>query len=44
MVTRMDRDVGRLMALLKELKLDDNTVVFFCSDNGAVAAPRGRAR
>lgn len=36
MVTRMDRDVGRLMALLKELKIDDRTVVFFCSDNGAV--------
>jgi arylsulfatase A len=34
MITRMDRDVGRLMALLKELKLDENTVVFFASDNG----------
>lgn len=36
MVTRMDRDVGRLMALLKELKIDERTIVFFCSDNGAV--------
>ena len=35
MITRMDRDVGRLMALLKELGLDDNTLVFFASDNGA---------
>ena len=35
MVTRMDRDIGRLMALLKELGLDDNTLVFFASDNGA---------
>lgn len=35
MVTRMDSDVGRLMALLKDLKLDDNTLVFFASDNGA---------
>jgi len=34
MVTRMDRDVGRIMALLKERGLDENTVVFFCSDNG----------
>jgi len=34
MVTRMDRDIGRLMALLKELALDDNTVVIFSSDNG----------
>jgi len=35
MVTRLDRDVGRLMALLKELNLDDRTLVFFASDNGA---------
>jgi arylsulfatase len=34
MVTRMDRDIGRLMALLKELNLDENTLVFFSSDNG----------
>lgn len=36
MITRLDSDVGRVMALLAELKLDDNTLVFFCSDNGAV--------
>ena len=34
MITRMDRDVGRLMALLKELGLDDETIVSFTSDNG----------
>jgi arylsulfatase A len=34
MITRMDRDVGRIMALLKELGLDDNTLVIFTSDNG----------
>ncbi len=34
MVTRMDRSVGRIFALLKELKLDDNTLVVFTSDNG----------
>ena len=34
MITRMDRDVGRLMALLKKLGIDDNTLVFFTSDNG----------
>jgi arylsulfatase A len=34
MITRMDRDVGRIMALLKELALDDNTLVIFTSDNG----------
>lgn len=36
MITRMDRDIGKLMALLKELALDEKTLVFFASDNGAV--------
>ena len=35
MITRMDRDIGRLMGLLQELKLDERTLVFFASDNGA---------
>ncbi len=34
MITRMDRDVGRIMELLRELGLEENTVVFFTSDNG----------
>jgi len=34
MISRMDRDVGRMMALLKTLGLDDNTLVIFSSDNG----------
>jgi arylsulfatase A len=34
MVSHLDRDVGRVMALLKELRLDDTTLVFFSSDNG----------
>jgi len=34
MVTRMDRTVGRVMDKLKELKLDENTLVIFTSDNG----------
>lgn len=34
MVTRLDRSVGRLLALLKELKLDEDTLVIFSSDNG----------
>ena len=34
MVTRMDRDFGRLLALLKELDLDRDTIVVFASDNG----------
>jgi arylsulfatase A-like enzyme len=35
MVTRMDRDVGRIGGLLKELGLDEKTLVIFASDNGA---------
>ncbi|NBA88922.1 sulfatase-like hydrolase/transferase [Emticicia sp. CRIBPO] len=34
MVTHFDRDMGNLMQLLKELGLDENTYVFFTSDNG----------
>jgi len=34
MVTRMDRDVGRIISLLKDLALEDNTLVIFTSDNG----------
>jgi arylsulfatase A-like enzyme len=38
MISRMDRDIGRLMKELVELGLDDHTLVFFASDNGAVFA------
>lgn len=34
MVSRLDADVGRMMQLLKDLGLNENTVVFFTSDNG----------
>ena len=34
MISRMDADVGRLLALLKELGIDDKTLVVFTSDNG----------
>ncbi|QDS96392.1 Arylsulfatase [Roseimaritima multifibrata] len=34
MMTRMDGDVGRLVGLLKELKIDEETLVIFTSDNG----------
>ncbi len=34
MITRMDREIGRLMTLLKELGLDERTLVLFSSDNG----------
>jgi len=39
MVTRMDRDIGRLLTLLKELKLDENTLVVVAGDNGSAFAP-----
>jgi arylsulfatase A len=39
MVTRMDRDIGRLMSLLKELKLDEKTLVLVSGDNGSAFAP-----
>ena len=35
MVTRVDADVGKILSLLKELDIDEKTVVFFTSDNGA---------
>ncbi|MHC4646769.1 MAG: arylsulfatase [Planctomycetota bacterium] len=35
MISRMDRDVGRIMELIKKLGIDENTIVFFTSDNGA---------
>jgi len=37
MITRLDRDVGRLLAQLKQLGLDENTLVLFSSDNGPSA-------
>ncbi len=37
MISRLDRQVGEIMALLKELKIDDNTIIFFAGDNGPQA-------
>lgn len=34
MMTNLDNSVGMLLAKLKELEIDDNTMVIFCSDNG----------
>jgi arylsulfatase A len=38
-VTRLDSDVGRLLAMLEELKLDDKTLVIVAGDNGSSFAP-----
>ena len=37
MVDRVDQNVGRLVAVLRELELLDNTVIVFLADNGASA-------
>ncbi len=42
MVTMLDRDVGRLMALLDELGIANDTIVFFTSDNGPSAEAKHR--
>ncbi|UCE08688.1 MAG: arylsulfatase [bacterium] len=34
MITRMDGDIGKIIKLLKNLGIDNNTIVFFSSDNG----------
>ena len=34
MITRMDRYIGNVLNLLKELDLEENTIVVFTSDNG----------
>ncbi len=40
MVSRLDRDVGQLLACLKQLDLDEETIVFFASDNGTTHLPK----
>ena len=33
-ITAMDDQIGRLRAFLSEQNIDDNTIIYFCSDNG----------
>ncbi len=37
MVDRMDQEIGRIVAYLRETSQLDNTLIMFCSDNGASA-------
>jgi len=37
MVDRMDQEIGRIIEQLRKMNALENTVVFFCSDNGASA-------
>ena len=36
MITRMDRDIGKMVQLVKDLVLENDTIFIFTSDNGAV--------
>jgi arylsulfatase A-like enzyme len=42
MISRMDASIGELLALLRDLRLDKNTLVIFSSDNGPPANEGGR--
>ncbi|MEJ7779666.1 MAG: sulfatase-like hydrolase/transferase [Daejeonella sp.] len=45
MVSNMDDGIGKILQVLKELKIEDNTIVLFQSDNGAgEAASSGELR
>ncbi|MGE0757639.1 MAG: sulfatase [Pirellulaceae bacterium] len=39
-LTGIDRNVGKLRATLRELNLADNTLLWYCSDNGGAAGPK----
>ncbi len=39
-ITAIDRSVGRLRAALRDLKIADNTLLWYCSDNGGAAGPK----
>ncbi|MCX8065321.1 MAG: arylsulfatase [Candidatus Hydrogenedentes bacterium] len=34
MITRLDDSVGKILSLLEELRIDENTLILFSSDNG----------
>ncbi len=39
-ITGIDRNVGKLRTALRELKVADNTLLWYCSDNGGAAGPK----
>ena len=41
-ITAMDEQIGRLKSFLQEKGVDENTILFFCSDNGP-ADPQAKA-
>lgn len=44
MVAYLDKQMGRLVADLEKLKLRDNTILIFTSDNGPIGQPLGTIR
>ncbi len=38
-LTGVDRSVGRLRAALREMKIAENTITWYCSDNGGAEGP-----
>ncbi len=40
-ITRMDREIGRMLNLVKELGLDEDTIFVFTSDNGPAVPGQG---
>ncbi len=41
MIYSVDENIGRLLATLKELNLDKNTIIIFTSDNGGLSTSEG---
>jgi arylsulfatase A len=41
MITRMDRELGKIVDLVQRLKLDNNTLIIFTSDNGTAGGYGG---
>jgi arylsulfatase A-like enzyme len=39
-ITGIDRNVGKLRAALRELKVADDTLLWYCSDNGGANGPK----
>jgi arylsulfatase A-like enzyme len=39
-ITGIDRNVGKLRTALRELKVADDTLLWYCSDNGGAAGPK----
>ena len=42
-ISAMDKQIGRLWSQLKTMNLDENTLIWFCSDNGPEVRTPGKA-